>query len=72
MVAVPVVLPVMAPVSSVMLATAGSLLLQVPPGVAQVKGNVSPSHRATAPTIGAVDADETVIIVVAIQPVDKE
>ena len=62
----------MAPVSNVILATVGSLLLHVPPGDAQVKGSVSPSHSATAPTIGAVDADDTVIIVVAIQPVDNE
>ncbi len=72
MVAVPGVLPVTAPVISVTLAIAGALLLHVPPGDASVNGSVSPSQSATAPTMGAVVADVTVIIEVAIQPVANE
>ena len=51
-------------------ATAGLLLVQAPPAVAEESVVVEPEHKAVTPVIGAGNG-LTVTVVVAKQPVDN-
>ena len=59
--------PVTIPVTEPIVATDVTLLLHVPPGVAQLKFVVEPTQVAPGPVIAA-GSGLTVIVVVAIQP----
>ena len=66
-------MPVTIPVAEPTVATAGLLLLHVPPGVASVKANVEPMHT-TQPDVGqemGAGNGLTVIVVVTEQPEER-
>ena len=65
MVTTPPATPVTIPVPEIV-ATAGLLLLQVPPGVASDNGDEAPGHSLVTPVMEATEGDAlTVFIIVA-------
>ena len=67
-VAVPVNIPVTMPEVEPIVATAGLLLVQVPPNTASLNTVVCPTHTPVLPMIG-VGTGVTVIVLVAAHPV---
>jgi hypothetical protein len=71
-VVMPGMMPVTTPVVGATVATAGALLLQVPPGVTSVTVIVVPGHNAVGPPIAAGNGLTVIValpLIVLVQPV---